>query len=141
MFASKQTGFFYDPGFNDFIPDDAVKISPEAHAELLAGQGEGKVIGWNQDGFPRLELAPEPSPEQLAMVERAWRDLQLTGTDSVVTRHRDELEEGSPTSLTAKQYAELQAYRRQLRDWPEAGEFPLSEHRPQVPAWLPESTQ
>lgn len=141
MFASKQTGFFYDPAFNDEIPEDAVEISTDAHAELLAGQGEGKVIGWGDNGFPRLEPRPGPSPEQLAMVERAWRDLQLTATDSVVTRHRDELEEGSPTSLTAEQYAELQAYRRQLRDWPEVGEFPLSEHRPQVPAWLPKSTQ
>lgn len=141
MFASKQTGFFYDPEFNDSIPDDAVEISPETHAELLAGQGEGKIIGWGDDGFPRLEPAPGPPPEQLAMVERAWRDLQLTGTDSVVTRHRDELEEGAPTSLTAEQYAELQAYRRRLRDWPEVGEFPLSAHRPQVPAWLPKSTQ
>jgi len=133
MFASKQTGFFYDPAFNDEIPKGAVEISAEAHAELLAGQGEGQVIGWGDDGYPRLEVAPAPSAEQLATVERAWRDVQLAGTDSVVTRHRDELEEGSQTSLTAEQYAELQAYRRKLRDWPEGAQFPLKDHRPIAP--------
>ena len=33
-------------------------------------------------------------------------------TDGVVTRHRDEVEEGGATTLTAEQYTELQAYRR-----------------------------
>lgn len=136
MFASKQTGFFYDPALNDEIPKDAVEISTETHAELLAGQGEGKVIGWSDDGYPRLEAAPAPSAELLATVERAWRDVQLAVTDSVVTRHRDELEDESKTTLTAKQYAELQAYRRALRSWPEDGQFPLIEHRPTEPAWL-----
>lgn len=141
MFASRETGFFYDPVFNDVIPKDAVKISAETHAELLAAQGEGKVIGWGDDGYPRLEAAPEPSPELLATVERAWRDLQLAGSDSVVTRHRDELEEGAKTSLTSERYAELQAYRRKLRDWPEGAQFPLRDHRPIAPSWLSESLQ
>lgn len=141
MLASKSKCGFYDPAFNHSIPDDAVEITDEEHAALLTGQGEGKVITWGENGFPFLADPPAPSLEELAVVERAWRDLQLAATDSIVTRHRDELEDGSPTSLTAEQYAELQAYRRQLRDWPEVGEFPLSEHRPQVPAWLPKSTQ
>ncbi|KAB0571146.1 phage tail protein, partial [Helicobacter pullorum NCTC 12824] len=89
-----------------------------------------------EDGYPFLSDPTPPSQEELAAVERAWRDLQLAATDSVVTRHRDELEDGSPTSLTPDQYAELQAYRRQLRDWPKAGEFPLNEHRPTAPGWL-----
>ena len=141
MFASKSTCGFYDPSITPAIPADAVEITPDEHMELLVGQGEGKVICWGDDGRPFLAEAPPPSQEELSMVERAWRDIKLSETDSVVSRHRDELEEGSPTSLTAEQYAELQAYRRQLRDWPEAGKFPLSEHRPPIPAWLPEPTQ
>lgn len=136
MFASKKTGYFYDPAINELMPSDAVEIDAEIHAALLKGQGEGKVITWAEDGYPFLSDPTPPSQEALAAVERAWRDLQVAATDSVVTRHRDELEDGSPTSLTPDQYAELQAYRRQLRDWPKAGEFPLNEHRPTAPEWL-----
>lgn len=141
MFASKSTCGFYDPSITPEIPADAVEITPDAHMALLVGQGEGKLICWGEDGRPFLKDAPEQSPEQLAMVERAWRDSQLAVTDSVVTRHRDELEDGDATSLTTEQYAELQGYRRQLRAWPEAGEFPLSEHRPTAPKWLADQFQ
>jgi len=118
------------------IPEDAVEIPAWFHAELLAGQSEGKVIAWGDDGYPVLVDAPPPSDEELAAVERVWRDQRLSETDGVVTRHRDELEEGVEPTLTAAQYTELQAYRRALRNWPEAGEFPLIEHRPPTPLWL-----
>ncbi|WP_223538836.1 phage tail assembly chaperone [Pseudomonas sp. BF-R-12] len=136
MFTSKTTRGFYDAAIHTTMPDDVVEISAENHAELLAGQSEGKVITWGDDGFPILVDPPAPSPEFFAALERAWRDGQLAATDGVVSRHRDELEEGSETTLTLMQYAELQAYRRALRNWPEAGEFPLIEHRPPTPLWL-----
>jgi hypothetical protein len=79
-----------------------------------------------------------PSPVELAAVERVWRDGVLLATDGLVARHRDELEGGSEATLTPEQYAKLQEYRRDLRNWPEAGEFPLSEHRPAAPPWLTE---
>ncbi|MFJ7107785.1 phage tail protein [Pseudomonas sp. NPDC098740] len=120
------------------IPQDAVEITSANHAELLAGQSEGKVIAWGDDGYPVLIDPPLPSPEFFAEVERAWRDGQLAATDGIVSRHRDELEEGLETTLTPAQYIELQAYRRALRNWPEAGEFPLIEHRPTAPPWLTE---
>lgn len=141
MFASQSTRSFYDPAINTVMPDDVVEISPEFHTELLAGQSEGKVITWNGDGLPVLVDPPPPSVEDLATVERVWRDQRLSETDGVVTRHRDELEEGMETTLSATQYTELQAYRRLLRNWPEAGEFPLIEHRPSAPTWLVEQFQ
>jgi hypothetical protein len=118
------------------IPEDAVEITAAYHAELLTGQSEGRVITWGDDGYPVLVDPPLPSPEVLAATERVWRDGQLAATDGVVSRHRDELEEGQETTLTPTQYAELQAYRRALRNWPEAGEFPLIDHRPLPPPWL-----
>ncbi|MHC8399490.1 phage tail assembly chaperone [Pseudomonas sp. MDT1-17] len=118
------------------IPEDAVEITAAYHAELLAGQSAGQVITWGGDGFPVLSDPPPPSAEELAAVERVWRDQRLAETDNVVARHRDELEEGPETTLTPTQYAELQAYRRALRNWPETGEFPLIERRPPTPGWL-----
>jgi hypothetical protein len=136
MFTSKSTRGFYDESIHASMPDDVVEISAENHAELLAGQAEGKVIAWGDNGFPVLVDPPSPSDEELAAIERVWRDQRLSETDGVVTRHRDELEEGVEPTLTPTQYAELQAYRRALRSWPEAGEFPLIEHRPPTPLWL-----
>lgn len=135
-FYSATTSGFYDSAINTSMPDDVVEISTENHTELLAGQSEGKVISWGDDGFPVLVNPPAPSPEVFAAIERAWRDGQLAATDGIVSRHRDELEEGLEPTLTAAQYTELQAYRRALRNWPEAGEFPLIEHRLPTPLWL-----
>ena len=139
MFASKSTCGFYDELTT--APNDVVEISSENHAELLAGQSEGKVIAWGDDGYPVLVDPLPPSLEVCAAIEREWRDGRLAATDGVVSRHRDELEEGQETTLTPTQYTELQAYRRALRNWPEAGEFPLIEHRLPAPPWLADQLQ
>ncbi|KAE9639050.1 phage tail protein [Pseudomonas sp. PB106] len=131
MFYSKSTGGFYNPAINTNIPSDAVEITQEYWMELLNGQSSGKIIVANDDGYPVL-IDP---PGQLEAFERAWRNVQLASTDSVVTRYRDEVERW-PTLLTPAQYIELQTYRRALRIWPVGGESPLSEHRPAAPEWL-----
>ncbi|KAF2395399.1 phage tail protein [Pseudomonas frederiksbergensis] len=118
------------------IPEGAKEITEEQHAELVAAQSNGKLIVPGPDGCP---LAIDPPPLSVAeqeVAERAWRDAQLAPTDGIVSRHRDELEEGIPTTLTAEQYAELQVYRRLLRNWPQGAEFPLVDHRPVSPGWL-----
>lgn len=138
MFASKATRSFYNPALYDSMPDDVVEISTKRHAELLEGQSKGKVIAWGDDGYPFLADPPPLSNEELSATERDWRDAQLTATDGVVSRHRDEQEAGEGTTLSAGKYAELQTYRRALRNWPEAGEFPLIDHRPTAPYWLAE---
>lgn len=118
------------------IPQGAKEITDEQHAELVAAIDNGKLVVPDPDGYPMAIEPPPPSDEELAAIERVWRDQRLSETDGVVTRHRDEVEEGLETTLTPTQYTELQAYRRALRNWPEAGEFPLIEHRPPTPLWL-----
>lgn len=129
-------GGFYSLAFHGFIPDGCVEVSDEDYEALKAGQEQGKWLVANDQGYPVLIDPPPPSSEVLAAIERQWRDERLLATDGVVSRHRDELEEGIATTLTIEQYAELQAYRRLLRNWPEASEYPFSEHRPRAPAWL-----
>ncbi|HCF0007687.1 TPA: phage tail protein [Pseudomonas aeruginosa] len=116
-------------------PDDGVPVSDEVHARILLEQENGRVICADVDGQPATKEPPPPTEEAQAAIERNWRDRQLVDTDALVARHRDELEVGA-TTLSAEQYQALQAYRRQLRDWPESGEFPLAEHRPTAPDWL-----
>ena len=135
MFASKSERTFYDSSVHDSMPADVVEISADAHMALLIGESQGQVICW-EGSCPMLIDSPSLDSEELAAIERAWRDAQLALTDPLVSRHRDEVEEGGLTSITAEQYTELQAYRRQLRDWPQGEQFPLAEHRPPTPNWL-----
>lgn len=119
------------------IPDDAIKIPKSDWTSLLAELGRSaKKIAADVNGLPILIDPPPPTRDELEASERVWRDVRLAETDAVVTRHRDELEEEAKTTLTAEQYTELQSYRRALRNWPEDGDFPLSEYRPPAPAWF-----
>ncbi|WP_376901995.1 hypothetical protein [Aeromonas veronii] len=55
MFFSKSTGGFYiEVIHGDSIPDDAVEISKEKHAELMEGQSKGKIITADNNGEPIL---------------------------------------------------------------------------------------
>ncbi|CAI8876453.1 Phage tail protein [Pseudomonas donghuensis] len=117
-------------------PGDGVEITAERYAALLDEQAQGRVICADEDGLPMTKPRPALSADELAGIERSWRDAQLTETDSLVARHRDELEAGG-TTLSAGQYQALQGYRKALRDWPGGNTFPLSEHRPVAPDWLP----
>ncbi|MDO7898901.1 phage tail assembly chaperone [Pseudomonas citrulli] len=125
----------------ELTDNGGVEISDEDHAALFESRLDGKVIGKGPDGRPQLQVPPLPTFVDLSRIERVWRDRQLLLTDGMVTRHRDEQEEGTDTTLLAEQYTELQAYRRALRHWPEVGDFPKSEYRPLAPSWLTEQPQ
>lgn len=139
IYSSRTQGCFLDDSIN-ILPADALLLSVEEHAKYLKAQVDGKAINFETEP-PSLIDRPTQPAEVLAQVERNWRSEQLEATDGVVSRHRDELEEGADTTLTAAQYSELQTYRRALRDWPESGEFPLVDHRPPAPRWLAEQIQ
>lgn len=133
MHYSKQTGGFYSREIHgDNIPADAVEITDEEHAALLAGQAAGKVITADENGRPVLVDPPAPTPEQLATSARATRDAKLTATSWLVERHREEQETGA-TTLTDQEYADLLAYRQALRDVPEQAGFPQSIDWPDLP--------
>ncbi|MBC3489900.1 phage tail assembly chaperone [Pseudomonas taiwanensis] len=81
------------------------------------------------------------SNESSAAAERGWRDAEISATEWLVSRHRDEVDMQLSTSLTAEQFAELLTYRQALRDWPAAVGFPDSTQRPVAPAWVAEQNQ
>ncbi len=66
MFYSAQTGGFYIREIHgDAIPEDAVEISMEQHAALLAGQSDGLRIVADAQGFPVLAEQLPPTQEEL----------------------------------------------------------------------------
>ena len=135
---SKSTGNLYLLGVNKNIPDDAVKISDELVLSVIGNPAPGKIRDHDENGLPFLVDSPPPSAEQLATVERTWRDAQLLASDGMINRHRDQVEAGGVTTLTAEQYKALQTYRQDLRNWPDSAAFPENAERPAAPSWLVE---
>jgi len=62
IYYSKTNQAFYDNQIHNVLPEDAVEITAEYHATLLAGQAQGKTIMPGKDGKPVLApIAPCPS--------------------------------------------------------------------------------
>ncbi|WP_244868181.1 phage tail assembly chaperone [Pseudomonas sp. Eqa60] len=121
-------------GINE-IPEGSVPVDKKTWMLLT----QDRLCIWRYEGkkFVKYPAPPlELDTEALSSIERLWRDEKLRETDQVVTRHRDEIELSTETTLTSGQYQELQTYRAFLRKWPESGEFPDKSHRPAAPTWL-----
>jgi len=86
MFYAKSTGGFYDKSIHSVIPSDAVEITKEYYAELMAGQSEGQLIQADNKGFPRLAPYPPPTPEEAQQQRNAEARQHLANTDWYVVR-------------------------------------------------------
>lgn len=87
MLYSKTTNGFYDKAIHgDKIPTDAIEVTPEYHAELMAGQASGKLIAPDNKGFPRLIDPPPPTPEEVQRRKNNQARAYLSSTDWYVTR-------------------------------------------------------
>lgn len=65
MLYAASTGGFYLPEIHgDAIPPDAVEISAEDHAALMAANGMGKVIVAGPGGVP-IAIDPPPAPQMV----------------------------------------------------------------------------
>ena len=87
MFYSASSSGFYDTAIHgDTIPADAVEITPEEHAALLAGQSAGKRIVPNASGQPIL-AGPTVAETKAAKLEgiKAERDRRKAGGFKVGT--------------------------------------------------------
>lgn len=96
---------FESDGSQDFLITDAMR--PLTAEELEA------------------HLNPVPTPEQLASIERAWRDGELDRADIELNKVQDGMGTG-----TVSVWRE---YRCALRNWPESEFFPDIGHRPISP--------
>lgn len=139
-FYSQSTGCTYLPEIHGKnMPADALEISEAVYLAVIASPEPGRIRS-HVDGLPVLIDPPPASAEQLAELERRWRDGELQAVTWLRERHRDQLEIGTATTLTAEQFTELLVYMQQLRDWPQTPEFPDSSARPVAPPWLADLT-
>ena len=70
-------------------------------------------------------LNPTPTAEQIASVERAWRDGELNRADIELNKVQDGMGTGT--------VAQWREYRCALRNWSEHESFPDSSFRPSAP--------
>ena len=138
---AQSTGCTYFKGFHSEIPSDAVAISEARFLEVLANPPLGKRRGHDEGGLPILVDMSPPSSEDLAAAERAWRDAEVMRVSWLRDRHRDQVEVGAATTLSAEQFAELLVYLQALRDWPQSDVFPDVAGRPLLPEWIANQTQ
>ena len=98
-FSGSRRGFFHeaDPGA---IPPDAVEISEDRHAQLLAAQAEGKQIGADAQGQPVL-VDWMPSEEDLVRSRQEQAQTALNQTNEIVL---EKLEAGEPVPETWLDY-------------------------------------
>lgn len=122
-FYSAQAGGFFSSEIHDTLPTDAVEISDQQWRDLLDAQEQGKCIQAGADGRP-IAVERVQTAEQRTRSLLWQRDAALRGTDWLVSRHRDEMELGGPTTLTTGVYRALQTWRAALRDITQAPEFP-----------------
>jgi len=109
MFYSAQHNGFFDPAISGAnLPPDAVEISLDRHAELLAGQSSGQVIASDGSGFPVLEDRPaRPAYENYDQALRAvvrWIDAlteKVIGTYPEAVRQRWLIEEAAARAVLA----------------------------------------
>lgn len=105
------------------LPSDAIEITEQEHADLMAAQSLGHQIVPDADGQP-VALAPsEPTPEEKAAKARADRDTRLKATDWT--------QAADVPPATADKW---RPYRQALRDVPQQVGFPESIQWPDLPA-------
>lgn len=129
---SPSTGSCYSKGVHTVIPDDVIIISNDIFLSVIGNPETGKVRQHHADGVPYLIDAPSDA----AAEARVWRDSQVSATEWLATRHRDEQDMLLATTLKTEQFTELLQYRQDLRYWPQSELFPGVEHRPVPPVWL-----
>jgi hypothetical protein len=120
-YHSPSTNAFYSSDIHGTrMPADVVEITHAEWESLLAEQSAGKQIVPGSHGHP-VAIERKPTPENILRA----RDRLLRDSDSLVTRHRDEVEYNpANTTLAPDQYAALQAWRRALRQIESSPGFP-----------------
>ncbi|PLP87427.1 phage tail protein [Pseudomonas sp. FFUP_PS_473] len=141
MLYSRATQATYIEGLHAEIPADAVPIDRARYLAVIGNPEPGKVRSHDDAGLPILIDPPAQTLEQQAEQERQWRDSVLVSLVWLRDRHRDQLEIGAATTLSAEQFAELLVYMQALRDWPQSEQFPVTEYRPVAPPWIAEQHQ
>lgn len=124
-----------DAVVNHQLPEGAIPVSKRLFDESLAPpRGHQCFFAGDAVEFRPFEGLQETE-------QRAWRNAELAGVEWLRNRHRDEQDLQREPTLSVQQFRELLNYMQQLREWPQAEQFPGAPHRPVAPPWIAEQVQ
>lgn len=101
------------------------------NGEVFAYDDEQVALGYGADMTPmtaeeiEAHKNPTPTPEQIASIERAWRNGELDRADIELNKVQDGMGTGTVSAW--------REYRCALRNWPEHESFHDSSKRPVAP--------
>lgn len=124
------SGGFYQDNIHNKIPATALQITDKRRWELINGQSSDTtiVVKDNEVTLQKKEV----SVEDKVIIERLWRDAELSHVDIELNKVQD-------SDLTAVgTVSQWREYRKVLRRWPEHKDFPNKEKRPVSPMALKE---
>lgn len=105
-------------------PGDTKLCTNEQYLTYSKNPPEGKTRGAGDNGLPRW-IDVILTPDELAIIERAWRDGELQRADIEVFKAED--------TAGAFNAEDWRLYRKNLRSWPDSVDFPDSTKRPAAP--------
>lgn len=105
---------FYDTVINREIPDDAIDITEQAWADLLAGQAKGKLIACGVDLRPCLTEQPLPTADELIRQAEDKRSRLRAEADTIIQPLQDANDLGIETDDEASQLIAWKKYRVML---------------------------
>lgn len=111
---SPSNNAFYDTVINREIPDDAIDITEQAWADLLAGQAKGKLIACGVDLRPCLTEQPLPTADELIRQAEDKRSRLRTEADTIIQPLQDANDLGIATDDEASQLIAWKKYRVML---------------------------
>lgn len=108
---SPSNNAFYDTVINREIPDDAIDITEQAWADLLAGQAKGKLIACGVDLRPCLTEQPLPTADELIRQAEDKRSRLRAEADTIIQPLQDANDLGIATDDEASQLIAWKKYR------------------------------
>ncbi|NNA50220.1 phage tail assembly chaperone [Pseudomonas lactis] len=141
-FSPSTTTFFStdrhgEPGSEScMMPSDVVKVSQVVFEAMVEARSQGQRLVADEDGQPTATPRLAPTAAELADNERLWRDREISSTEWLVARHRDEIDMAKVPTIAIERFVDLLDYRQLLRDWPSSVGFPKVSKRPPAPDWL-----
>ncbi|MGD9425971.1 tail fiber assembly protein [Pantoea sp. NSTU24] len=111
---SPSANAFYDTSINLVIPDDAIKITDNKWADLLAGQAKGMVIACGDDMLPCLTEPPPPTAEELNSQAEGKRSRLRAEADAAIQPLQDASDLGIATDEETSQLVAWKKYRVML---------------------------
>lgn len=108
FYSASRRGFF-DPAVHQVLPDDAVKITPARHAQLLTAQAQGAQIQPDANGRPQA-VFPTRDDMRAALLRDVKREARRRiEAISPLWRQLNDLREGGDAA--AVRFARIDAVR------------------------------